>query len=295
LEKTSTSSDLVYPLTKSSEYEKTNGVMIAYDGPASLDLKYKPSNSSVKKCSYINEEDGRSLILNYYFVPSKNSSVSVDYFETKENENPVTYEEVIIYDLGVDFQSYEKYVDFTCPQQVFARYDSWQNYGYLDVADKEETLVGIGANNNVMNYIVKRENYCYNCNNSYVWDSINTNKGCKIDITVNSEEDCIAKSGELNLGDELYGCNVIPDDIKKWILDALNLVKYLALALVIVLGVLDFIKAAASGEADAMKKSGNSFLKRIIAVVILFLVPVIVELVLNLVEIYGASSTCLPE
>jgi len=86
-----------------------------------------------------------------------------------------------------------------------------------------------------------------------------------------------------DLGDQVYGCDVIPDEIRNWIKSTLNLVKYVALALVIVLGILDFIKAAASGEADQMKKSGSSFLKRIIAVVILFLLPVIVELVLNLI------------
>jgi len=94
-------------------------------------------------------------------------------------------------------------------------------------------------------------------------------------------------------GDQVYGCDVIPEEIRDWINSTLNLVKYVALALVIVLGILDFIKAAASGEADQMKKSGSKFLKRIIAVVILFLLPVIVELVLNLIEIYGADSACL--
>jgi len=97
-----------------------------------------------------------------------------------------------------------------------------------------------------------------------------------------------------DIGAPVYGCDVIPDEIREWINSTLNLVKYIALVLVIVLGILDFIKAAASGEADQMKKSGSSFLKRIIAVVILFLLPVIVELVLNLIEIYGADSTCLP-
>ena len=90
-------------------------------------------------------------------------------------------------------------------------------------------------------------------------------------------------------------CDIIPDEIREWIGDALNLVKYVALAIVIVLGVLDFLKAAGSGEAEAMKKAGTDFLKRIIAVIILFLIPLIVDLILNLIEIYGADSTCLPE
>ena len=94
-------------------------------------------------------------------------------------------------------------------------------------------------------------------------------------------------------GVPVYGCDVVPEDIKTWITDTLNLVRYIALALVIILGVIDFIKAAASGEADQMKKSGNSFLKRIIAVIILFLLPVIVELILDLVDIAGSDPRCL--
>ena len=93
----------------------------------------------------------------------------------------------------------------------------------------------------------------------------------------------------------VYGCEVIPIVIREWIQDALNLVKYVALVLVIVFGTLDFINAAASGEATQMKKAGSKLMKRIIVVVILFILPVIVELILSLVEIYGADSTCLPE
>ena len=123
--------------------------------------------------------------------------------------------------------------------------------------------------------------------------TISTNKN--LDYEEYKCQSAIEEEGGTNLGDPIYGCQVIPDDIREWIKDALNLLKYVALALVIVLGVLDFIKAAASGEAEDMKKSGQSFMKRIIAVIILFLLPVIVDLVLNLIELYGANSTCLPE
>ena len=95
--------------------------------------------------------------------------------------------------------------------------------------------------------------------------------------------------------ESVYGCEVIPLEIRNWIKSALNLVKYVALVLVIILGALDFIQAAVSGEADKMKKAGNSFVKRIIAVVILFLLPVIVELILGLIEIFGVDSNCLSQ
>ena len=91
-------------------------------------------------------------------------------------------------------------------------------------------------------------------------------------------------------GEEVTGCEVIPPVIRKWINNILNFVKYVALALVIILGVLDFIKAAASGEPDQMKKSGQAFLKRVIAVVILFLLPYIIDLILNLVDLAGVDK-----
>ena len=146
-------------------------------------------------------------------------------------------------------------------------------------------------------YEAEEKQYCHYCSSDklYKWSFYNDSLvECDIVSDVNSKEECLEKNDNITNGDSLYGCEVIPLEIRNWIKDALNLVKYIALVLVIVLGIVDFIKAATSGEADQMKKSGQSFLKRIIAVVILFLLPVLVELILNLIEIYGADSTCLP-
>ena len=93
-------------------------------------------------------------------------------------------------------------------------------------------------------------------------------------------------------GEEQYGCDVIPDVVKKWINISANFVKYVALVLVIVLGTIDFIKAAGSGEPDAVKKAGQSFLKRVIAVIILFILPMLIELILDLINLYGSNNDC---
>lgn len=95
-----------------------------------------------------------------------------------------------------------------------------------------------------------------------------------------------------NPGTEVTGCDVVPKEIRNWIRIALNFVKYIALVLVIVLGTIDFIKAAGSGEPDAMKKAGQTFIKRVVAVIILFLLPMIVELILNLINLYGSTNDC---
>lgn len=111
------------------------------------------------------------------------------------------------------------------------------------------------------------------------------NKIKEIDSSISEEENNNIQPGELQ-----KGCEVIPPVIRKWINNILNFVRYVALALVIALGALDFMKAAGSGEGDAMKKAGQSFMKRMIAVVILFLLPVIVDFILNMINIYGVDT-----
>ena len=95
-----------------------------------------------------------------------------------------------------------------------------------------------------------------------------------------------------NPGKDAYGCEIVPDEVQKWIRISLNFVKYVALVLVVVLGTIDFIKAAGSGEPDAMKKAGQSFMKRVVAVIILFLLPMLVDLILHLINLYGSTDDC---
>lgn len=75
-------------------------------------------------------------------------------------------------------------------------------------------------------------------------------------------------------------CEVLPEAIKKYIMQALKLIRWGGLVLMIVLGTLDFVKASASDDQDAIKKAGQNFIKRLIAVIILFLLPILVELIL---------------
>ena len=101
-----------------------------------------------------------------------------------------------------------------------------------------------------------------------------------------------SSSSSSSSGGDMASCNVIPDIIKDWIKNILKVVRYIALALVIVLGALDFLKASGSGEPEQIKKSGQAFLKRMIAVAVLFLLPVLIDLILNLINMLGADPTC---
>lgn len=67
----------------------------------------------------------------------------------------------------------------------------------------------------------------------------------------------------------LYIANIV-----KW-------VKYIVPVLVIVLGILDFIKAISSEKDDEMKKAQGRFVKRLIAAALIFIVPFVIEFVLE--------------
>lgn len=89
---------------------------------------------------------------------------------------------------------------------------------------------------------------------------------------------------------DLSGC--IIDDSTQSIIDwIMNLVRLGGVILLVVLGMLDFIKAAASGEQEEMKKSKSKFVKRLIACVVLFFVPIIVDILVGLVNL-GSGESC---
>ena len=67
----------------------------------------------------------------------------------------------------------------------------------------------------------------------------------------------------------LYAGNII-----KW-------VKYIVPIIVIIMGILDFIKAMNADKDDEMKKAQKRFIKRIIAAALIFITPIIIEFILT--------------
>ena len=72
--------------------------------------------------------------------------------------------------------------------------------------------------------------------------------------------------------------------------NALRLIGYLLLVvkilipiLLIVFGVVDYFKAVVSSDADAISKSTKSFIMRVIAGVVIFLIPTIVNFAFDLI------------
>lgn len=85
---------------------------------------------------------------------------------------------------------------------------------------------------------------------------------------------------------------VVGGSIAKFIIDLFNMIKWLALALGIILGMLDFFKAITGGKDDAVAKAAQKFAKRLIAVVVLFILPLLLEWILDISGV-DHGGTCL--
>lgn len=104
--------------------------------------------------------------------------------------------------------------------------------------------------------------------------------------TNNNNETKISKC-ESVLGD------VNNEDSVAWLLQKiLNYMKILGPTIAIVMGSLDFLKAIIASDEDAMKKTQKRFVNRLIAAVILFFIPLLVEILLGMFGITTNNASC---
>lgn len=84
---------------------------------------------------------------------------------------------------------------------------------------------------------------------------------------------------------ELFGDKNKPDSIRYMLNEILGIVRIIVPILIILLGTIDFAKAVIAGKEDNMRKAQTDFIKRIIAGIAVFLVPTLVNVIMDLAEI----------
>ena len=76
-----------------------------------------------------------------------------------------------------------------------------------------------------------------------------------------------------------------------WLLQkVLDYMKILGPTIAIVLGSIDFAKAIITSDEENMKKTEIKFVKRIVAAVMLFFIPLLVEMLLGIVGLTGSTT-----
>ena len=71
-----------------------------------------------------------------------------------------------------------------------------------------------------------------------------------------------------------------------------SIIKYIALIMLIVLTIMDFVNAVASQDNDILKKSFNKAIVRMILCIILFLLPTLIDIILNFIH-ESSISNCI--
>ena len=145
-------------------------------------------------------------------------------------------------------------------------------------------------------YIEALDAHWINCKNSI--ESCNNYKNLKNKLL--SLCNSITKYSHYEKSDCLKSCLNIKKDIEEieqitygasqcgfseklihWVANIVRWVKYIIPVAVIVLGILDFMKAISADKEDEMKKAQKRFITRLIAAALIFIIPFIIEFVLE--------------
>lgn len=88
-------------------------------------------------------------------------------------------------------------------------------------------------------------------------------------------------SGGLNVSDEDTCTGLLGDAMTKIVKNIFKLIQYAAPVLVAVLTIVDFLKASLSGDPADVKKASDKLMKRLVAAILLFFIPIICGILLD--------------
>ena len=111
-------------------------------------------------------------------------------------------------------------------------------------------------------------------------------------VGVDTEIAKIKAANKMGVGDGGSGSCSLSKRVVGWLFKIIKWIRYIVPILLILLSVLDFMKAIASDSEDEMRKVGSKFVKRLIVAAIIFLLPLMLEFLLGIFGI-ATSDYCL--
>ena len=122
------------------------------------------------------------------------------------------------------------------------------------------------------------------CNNFYIYG--NKDEADKSGYNINTNfklNQCIGDDNVITKPDKT-GCELIPTKIMEYINEAMSIIRIAVPALLVGLIIFDFASALFASSEEKMKKAQGKVIKRIIIAIIIFFVPALINLVLNIVN-----------
>ena len=122
------------------------------------------------------------------------------------------------------------------------------------------------------------------CNNFYIYG--NKDEADKSGYNINTNfklNQCIGDDNVITKPDKT-GCELIPTKIMEYINEAMSIIRIAVPALLVGLIIFDFASALFASSEEKMKKAQGKVIKRIIIAIVIFFVPTLINLVLNIVN-----------
>jgi len=172
----------------------------------------------------------------------------------------------------------------SCPAYQGIYDDIEDNYSYYKESNYKNTTFISNANN----LINKIKGLCYN-----ILAYSDVGRPCT--------DACLNFKNQLTESKKIYGIDTssnkkeycgFSQKLALYIRNIVKWVKYIIPVIVIVLGILDFIKAIAADKEDEIKKAQGRFVKRLIAAALIFIVPLIIGFVLDKMGFEEYVSGC---
>ena len=121
-------------------------------------------------------------------------------------------------------------------------------------------------------------------------DKLNTYKSTKPSDYSKYQKNVSLKINTKNYKTKANCEGILGDETIDFLQKIFNIVKIVAPLLVLGLTIFEFAKAVISQDQDALKKAGNLFVKRLIIMIVLFFLPTIINLLLELLD--NSNGTC---
>jgi len=130
---------------------------------------------------------------------------------------------------------------------------------------------------------VNAESKCYKCDSEYVWTE-SEKDNCSLVEDVTTKETCKNKNSDtINYNDICSNKNVY--EAVRVLGYVMMVIKWLVPLALIIVGMVSFFKASIDADDKSLSKSVQSFVLKMIAGIIVFLVPTIIFAILNVIDI----------
>ncbi|MEG0022501.1 MAG: hypothetical protein RR745_06535 [Bacilli bacterium] len=266
-------------INKDDGEEKPEEKNIFSCSPKSIDSSELGNIKGVTFYFELDRKTGKKIFsLKTSDAPSSSVNPTIEFTSSNSDLVLATTSEAVQYIFKIEAEDIDKiWKDvqtqyFTCPSNIYI--------GVMTMDANLKTIIVTPNKEKVKDAVLDAEASDGESDNDSQYGSKFALKDSNIDVSIS-----LNKTGcKQILGQELL-------DWLQWVLD---IIRIAGLVLTIVFGIVDFMSASFSSKEDGMKTATKNFSTRLMSLAIIFLVPVIIEFTLGLLNIAstGNDPTC---